>query len=416
MRERVFLAAIATVIVLMSVPAFATNGDIMIGIGPVARSMGGVGIAAPQDAISAVFANPAAMCFSPYCPSSEADFSGTIFMPHVSARVTAGGETVSIDADEKIYPIPAIGISIPLSDKSPYWRFGFGAFGSAGLGVDYRNTLLDRRNFAGFGGNPFIAGEYTQLQILKLSPAIAAQVTDRLSVGLGLHLDYAVLDLHNGTSDGFGLGLQWGSIYRATDRLSLGINIITPQSVNHEDVIRNAAGQFDLELESPFQAGVGAAYTFLDGRLLIEGDVKWFNWANSTGYEDFDWKNQWVLAVGAQYKPVSKLALRVGYNFGENPVREHNNWSPGFRVVQGITFPNYYFETFRIVGFPAIVEHHVTLGIGYELTPRLAVNLGYMHAFENTITERGTDLVGNPALIQSSLSQDSVDIGLTWRF
>ena len=64
--------------VLLSTPAFATNGDNLIGVGPISRAMGGVGIAAPQDAISAVFANPAAMCFGPFCPSSQVDFAGTM--------------------------------------------------------------------------------------------------------------------------------------------------------------------------------------------------------------------------------------------------------------------------------------------------------------------------------------------------
>ena len=74
--------------VLLSAPAMATNGDNLIGVGPISRAMGGVGIAAPQDAISAVFANPAAMCFGPFCPSSQVDFAGTLFMPDVSASVT----------------------------------------------------------------------------------------------------------------------------------------------------------------------------------------------------------------------------------------------------------------------------------------------------------------------------------------
>ncbi|MGA8241696.1 MAG: hypothetical protein WB818_14080 [Desulfobacterales bacterium] len=41
--------------------ALATNGDALIGVGPISRAMGGAGVAAPQDAISAIFANPAAM-------------------------------------------------------------------------------------------------------------------------------------------------------------------------------------------------------------------------------------------------------------------------------------------------------------------------------------------------------------------
>src|SRR5512135_1198492 len=66
----------------------ATNGDNLMAIGPIARSMGGVGVAAPQDAISAVFANPAAMCFGPYCPGSEVNFAGSVFMPAAHAQIT----------------------------------------------------------------------------------------------------------------------------------------------------------------------------------------------------------------------------------------------------------------------------------------------------------------------------------------
>ena len=43
-------------------------------------------------------------------------------------------------------------------------------------------------------------------------------------------------------------------------------------------------------------------------------------------------------------------------------------------TVQGTPIPVYYFETFRTIGFPAIVEHHLTLGVGYDVTERFAVN------------------------------------------
>ena len=49
------IIAVLFLTVLLSTPALATNGDNLIGVGPVSRAMGGVGIAAPQDAISAVF-------------------------------------------------------------------------------------------------------------------------------------------------------------------------------------------------------------------------------------------------------------------------------------------------------------------------------------------------------------------------
>ena len=75
----------------LSTLVLATNGDNLIGVGPISRAMGGVGIAAPQDAISAVFANPAAMCFGPFCPTGEVDFAGTMFIPDVKAKVSGPG-------------------------------------------------------------------------------------------------------------------------------------------------------------------------------------------------------------------------------------------------------------------------------------------------------------------------------------
>jgi long-chain fatty acid transport protein len=88
----------------------------------------------------------------------------------------------------------------------------------------------------------------------------------------------------------------------------------------------------------------------------------------------------------------------------------------GSTSVQGKSIPNYYYETFRIIGFPAIAEHHVTVGVGYQFTPTFSVNLGYMHAFSNTVTESGTNIAGQPVTLESTLSEDTVDFGLTWRF
>ena len=72
---------------MLSTGALATNGNTLINVGPVSRAMGGVGIAAPQDAISAVFANPAAMCFGPYCPSTQVDFAKSQAVMRLAAKV-----------------------------------------------------------------------------------------------------------------------------------------------------------------------------------------------------------------------------------------------------------------------------------------------------------------------------------------
>jgi len=408
--------------------SFATNGDNLISIGPISRSMGGVGIAAPQDAISAVFSNPAAMCFGPYCPGSEFDFAGTLFMPKPEAKINVGGQVTKADSDDKVYAIPAIGISVPITNTFPLWRFGLAAYGVSGLGVDYRDTAIDNPGYYFGGQAPLVAGEYTQLQILKFAPLIAFQPNEKFSLGLAVHIDYANLDLRQGSDFNYGLGVQLGALYKLSDNVHIGASYVSPQKVDYQDVNdfdQNGTAD-DLKLEQPQEIGAGIAVEPIPGKLLLEIDGKWVNWSDAEGYDDFDWDNQWVFAAGAQLKPTKQIALRVGYNYGKNPVNEHNGFDGSFNPatgfpndvvnVQGKTLPRYYYESFRIIGFPAIVQHHVTFGLGYEFSNAFALHAGYMHAFEETITEHGVSPDGRPATFESTLSEDSLEFGLTWRF
>lgn len=409
--------------------AFATNGTNLIAIGPIARSMGGVGIAQPLDAISAVFANPAAMCFGEYCPGSEFNFSGTLFMPKVDAKVTNAFGTFEDNSEDNIYPIPAIGFSVPMGSGPSNWRFGLAAYGVSGLGVDYRDTSLDdptRYDFGAQGQYPMVGGEYTELQIMKFAPSIAFQPNARLSLGAAFHINYASLDLRDGASSGFAFGIQPGIIYKPTDKLSVGLTYTSPQKVTHKNVsdFDGDGVSDDLDLESPQQAGLGVSYDFFGTGLLLEANVKWLNWSSSAGYGDFDWDDQWVYAIGAQFKATEKLVVRAGYNYAENPVNDHDGWNGGFggptgpqmKNVQGKEIPVYYYETMRVIGFPAVVEQHLTLGIGYQFTDKFSLDLGFMYAFENSISETGTGPAGDDVTIESTLSETSLDFGLTWKF
>lgn len=444
MKRCILLGLAILLVVALSPAAFATNGDNLIGVGSISRSMGGVGIAAPQDAISAVFANPAAMCFGPYCPGSEFNFDGTLFMPKISTKITLEpfvsplgplpGGKVKDDSDDKVYAIPAIGLSVPINNKM---RFGLAAYGVSGLGVDYRDTDIESTYSEALGlppgsitdpaGNeiPVAAGTYTQLQIMKFAPNLGYLINDNLSVGLGIHIDYSALDLGEGASFGYGIGAQLGVLWKATDMLSVGATYITPQNVDHKNVadFDQDGKQDDLELASPQQFGVGVAVQPLgDDKLLIALDGKWINWADAKGYEDFDWEDQYAVAVGAQFKPTKQLALRVGYNYANNPVDEHDDFDGvtatgvNFEEVQGVDIPTYYYETFRIVGFPALITQHVTAGIGYEFSNKFAAHFGYMYAWGDDLKEEGTTLIGQPVTLESELTEQSIEFGLTFRF
>jgi len=402
-------AAILSATLLASTSVLATNGDNLIGIGPISRAMGGTGIAAPQDAISAVFANPAAMCFTPGCDYAEVNFGGTLFAPKPSGAFNG----VSSDSRENIYAIPAIGLSVPLDKDTRRWRLGLAAYGVTGLGVDYRGTTLESA-LAGFPGGT-LPGAYTSLQIMKFAPSIAYQIAPNLSVGGALHIDYATLDLRNGSSPAYGIGGQIGVIFKPFQNFSIGANVVTAQKTKFRDVVPYGTTSRDLTLEAPLTLGAGVAYSMIEQRLLLAVEGRWLNWGDAEGYRDFDWEDQWVAAVGAQFAVVpKKVFLRAGYNYGANPVKANDGFSEaGTRNVQGMVFPNPAYESFRVLGFPAIVEHHVTAGLGYAVSEAFELHLGYMHAFQNNISE--TSATG-AFTYESGLSEDSVELGFTWRF
>jgi len=426
MRKLALMMAILACTLAPAPAAMATNGTNLIAIGPISRAMGGTGIAAPQDAISAVFSNPAAMCFGPYCPSAEVNFAGTLFMPKPDAKITTADGVFKADSQDNVYAIPAIGLSVPLGETARNWRFGLAAYGVSGLGVDYKDTPIDYGTYP--GGAPVASGEYTELQVMKFAPSVAFQVLPNLSLGLAVHIDYETLDLRDGGSTAYAFGFQPGIIWKPVDNLSLGLTYISPQKATFDKVADFDQSGFsdDLDLEAPQQVGFGAAYHFTGIDLLVEADTKWINWSNADGYDDFDWDDQWVFGIGAQLQPIQGLFLRAGYNYGKSPVNEHNGWDGSFNPVtgmpnsitsvQGKYLPTYYYETFRTIGFPAVVEHHLTLGVGYQITPTVELNVGYMYAFENNITETGTDPLGRPVELKSNLSEQALDFGFTWRF
>lgn len=404
-----------SVVFLLSIGgiANATNGDNFIAVGPIGRAMGGVGIAAPQDSISAVFANPAGMCFGPYCPGSQVDFTGTVFLPSVHGYVSSPGAGINVSArsQSNVFIIPAIGVTTPFSsDQTSFLsrlRFGIAAYGNSGLGVDYRERLMPFQGFSSF-------------QVMKFAPNLAYKITDHLAVGANFQVSYEALDLGAGTSSGFGFGGQIGVIYKIGP-VSLGLNYTPMQTINHRKVYDFDGDTIDdtLKLQMPHTVGFGIAYQPFYN-LLIEGDFKWLNWSGAAGYKDFDWRDQYVFAFGVQYKPIPKLSLRAGVNYGNNPVKEHNGFNAAsFTNVQGKSVPTFNYEFLRIIGFPAIAETHLTFGIGYEFSEKFAINIGYMHAFEKKVSETGINfggMGGPPVSLSSKLSEDAIDVGLTWRF
>jgi long-chain fatty acid transport protein len=76
----------------------------------------------------------------------------------------------------------------------------------------------------------------------------------------------------------------------------------------------------DLKLTQPQELAFGVGVKPMDN-LKVGMDIRWINWKNAKGYKEFQWKDQWVIGLGGEFKPMQKLALRAGYNYGKSPIR-----------------------------------------------------------------------------------------------
>ncbi len=119
--------------------------------------------------------------------------------------------------------------------------------------------------------------------------------------------------------------------------------------------------------------------------------------------------------MGGEFKPTQKLALRAGYNYGKSPIRggakdtTRNKTIPNFDEQ----FSDFDIAVFNLIGFPAITEHHITLGLGYEFTNNFGIDLAYKHAFNKKV--RATDSSGT-MYVEAQNAQNAISIGLNWKF
>ena len=400
--------------------SFATNGDNLIGVSPASRGMGGIGVGMPVGPTDTIFRNPAWMT---YYKGFNFSFGGILFMPEVKAKsnVTPTGPVnppASATSQSKMFVVPEVGIVNQINDKL---TFGIGAFGVSGLGVDYRNK------------DPRLANTHTSFQFIRFIPALAYKVNDAISVSGAVHLAYGSLDMGarlctppptvvcwnagGGQSQTYGIGAQLGIAYNVGDFVYAGLNYQSPVNMTYKRVFdSDGNGQFeDFKLTQPLELAFGVGVKPMDN-LKVGMDIRWINWKGAKGYKEFQWDDQWVIGLGGEFKPTQKLALRVGYNFGKSPIRggvkdntTANNRIPNFDAQ----YTDFDIAFFNLLGFPAITEHHITLGLGYEFTKNFGIDLAYKHAFNKKV--RATDSSGT-IFVEAQNAQNAISIGLNWKF
>jgi long-chain fatty acid transport protein len=223
------------------------------------------------------------------------------------------------------------------------------------------------------------------------------------------------------TTGAMGIGATVGASFAAAEWVTLAVAYesksvyqsfefaVAPHTTPRGQAV--PGGTEKLDFDQPQAATLGAAFRPVDG-LLVAADLQWIDWSNTNGKDlpafdteqaatgympwNLDWSDQVVFKIGGQYlvPAVKGLAVRAGYNYGASPLSD------------GRAFEN--------VAFPAIAEHHFTVGGGYDLGA-LTVNVAAQYSPEVTL-QGANAMEQGIAAYEARMSQLVFDLGVAYRF
>lgn len=397
--------AIVFLLLLRPGLSFATNGLNLIGFGTESISMGGADLAVARDT-TALNTNPSGLT---QITQREFDlFFGGLLPLSVVHRDMLGNEQAMARSPKLLGDF---GYAQRLSNRTI--TVGIGLFAQGGAGVEYNDLVT------AFGTRDDLSSSF---RIAKVTPGIAFQVSQTLSLGVSLSLLYADLtqkvfpntSFFNSADPsksffGFELdglhsvnkGIRLGALYRIKDSASVGMAYSSQVALNLKEgrLISDLTGlglgkvtYRDVRvtgLHQPQELGIGLLIKPVK-KLRVATEINWIDWSEALNASTLTainpenpaapsiqeattilkWRDQYVVAIGAAYEPNEKIILRAGYNYGKNPI-------PKERI-----------NPF----FAAIGQHHLTFGAGYRLNSRWQFDGGLEFQFREKTTYTNVDL------------------------
>jgi long-chain fatty acid transport protein len=407
------------------------NGTRAMGFSAKSIGRGGFDIAVADDSTS-INVNPAGMAF---VEGGVADANITMIFPGEFRFTNPNNPDGAYNKDRFLLAPVAGAVLHPKGDKL---AVGFSLAAPDALATDY--TIVS--NY--FNANPLEPSDtrsrlnaFSEWIHLRLSPAVAYAVSDKLAVGMRFGIEYMTLDLmaplgraylNMGQADSFGFSFGFGVLYRPFEALSIGVSGETQAYMSEYSsrsgdafVKLDATGLPDptspgasfpkgsiLEFndmktkvegfEAPPVVGVGLAFEPTE-KILVGMDFRYLFWSETnsdmliklnggdvdvfravTGVDSltvpFRYEDSMVLAVGGSYKLMEMMTVSLGYNYGE--------------VVTADNFANYL--------APVVLDHHLTLGSTLHLGS-LDLSAAYSFSF------RSSENNSNPSGVDQSLTQ-----------
>lgn len=218
-------------------------------------------------------------------------------------------------------------------------KVGIGLLSLSGAALDYSDDWTGR----------FLVQD-VELLTLSAQPAVAYRVNDWLSVGGGVNVMYATLDLDlaapiPGLPDGqisldgddVGVGFNLSTLIELSPRTRLGLSYQSKIDLKFSGDIDispiGAAAGVDTELTLPQFVRVGI-YHELNDQFALLGTVGWDDWSVldnlfvSTELVSMaiprNWKDTYHISGGIQYRPTDDWLLQAGIAYDSSPVDEED--------------------------------------------------------------------------------------------
>lgn len=346
---------------------------------------------------STVFSNPAGMTrlegaevvwgLNIVTPSDRFDNRGTtLSTPGTGGTPSAVAGGRGSDPGSPT-PVASLFYVHPIADR---WRFGIGIAAPFGLRLEYDSDW--------FGRYDSIEAE---LITIDVAPSLAYRMSDALSLGAGLNVQYADTTLTSAVPDtlapnavtastdgrseltgddvtvGFNLGLLWnaapgtriGLHYRSAMEHDIeGHNKISGLT----GALASANGRFGVssKLKLPDVLSAGFAHELTDRTTLV-GEAQWFGWSRfdelrivyDNGAPDVvlpqGYRDTYTVSAGAEHRWRDDLTLRAGIQYDRTPT----------------------VDRYRDTSLPDGDRIWTAVGLSYRPLRRLELSVSYQHVF-----------------------------------
>jgi long-subunit fatty acid transport protein len=412
---------LAAAVLLLIAQSAHGQGIIPPGAGPILRSFGGTAIAAPLDTIGSLYWNPATLSFLDKRIDIGAEFiwkdqtiESTIPANLLGPGMPPMSVTGKTASDDGMQIAPATGMLVRFEGKTlSNLSLSAGAFAYSGSGTNYR---ADPKNPTLLG----LGGWFNSFVIIAFPIGAAYKIGDHLSIGLAVDIatttwqwsraifsppEMATVNGMNviqyppaiASSSKYGAGVHAGGYYHFDFGLGLGLMIKSPiwfQDINYNTTtLAGAPQKVSVSVNTPLFVGAGLSFDGLkkwlfafDFKYAVYKDIAGFysqsatfqpnGTVNGLGYD-----NGLAVTFGIQFKPIDKLALRVGYKYSTQIVPN----MPTFEISAGS------------------LRHAIGGGISFDVTNVIALHAAFVGSWAIPVEGEMTNPLTNQPIPGSNI-------------